>query len=431
MASIDADLQAAFDYTFPLYEMARTRYLAVEFAANPNRGAINRLAHRRSLSDAGSRAVTTPNNDTLYSSAWLDLSAGPLLVTIPKIANRYWSFQFMDAYTSTAELIGSRNAGDGDLTLWVAHADDPTPAPTGVRVLRLPTRDGWMLVRILVDGADDARLVHKLQDAITLRVLKPDASAAVLPHPPAPNTPMGSPTDGGNYLNTVNSMLARNPVRAVNGIFASWQRTGVQQGASASEAQAKSWSDALPGLTQGLKSGRTAGVSMVQGWQYPPAGVGTYTENSSEVYRLRAATALGGLGALPTEEAIYLSAISDGENRPLTGQSRYRVKIPSGGIPAKAFWSLSMYQVESDGRLFFTHNPANRYAVGDRTAGLQKNADGSINIVVQTDAPAEPVEKANWLPAPNGPFRMVLRAYLPSPELMQGKVTLPILERRE
>ena len=84
----------------------------------------------------------------------------------------------MDAYTSTAELIGSRNAGDGDLTLWVAHADDPTPAPTGVRVLRLPTRDGWMLVRILVDGADDARLVHKLQDAITLRVLKPDASAA-------------------------------------------------------------------------------------------------------------------------------------------------------------------------------------------------------------------------------------------------------------
>ena len=91
MAAIDADLQAAFEYTFPLYEMARTRYFTVELPANPNRGA-NRIGHRRTLSDHSSRNVTTPNNDTLYSSAWLDLSAGPVEITVPKISRRYWSF---------------------------------------------------------------------------------------------------------------------------------------------------------------------------------------------------------------------------------------------------------------------------------------------------------------------------------------------------
>ena len=431
MDNIDASLQAAFDYTFPLYEMARTRYLAVEFAANPQRGGVNRIAHRRTLSDAASRGVTTPNNDTLYSSAWLDLSGGPLELTVPKIANRYWSIQFMDAYTSTAELIGSRNAGEGDLRLWVAHADEPTPAPAGMRVLRLPTRDVWMLVRILVEDADDARLVHKLQDAILLRAVKPDGGATVSASLPAPKAPIGSPTDGANYLNIVNHMLARNPAPASNDVIASWQKTGVQPGTSATEAQANTWSTALPNLTQGLRRGLTAAGRVVQQWQYPPDGLGTYEGTSSQAYRLRAATALGGLGALPPEEAIYLSAVSDEQDRALTGQSRYRVKIPSGGIPAKAFWSLSMYQVEADGRLFFTDNPARRYAVSERTAGLQKNADGSIDITVQTDAPTTPAEKANWLPAPSGPFRMVLRAYLPSPELMQGTVTLPRVERRE
>ena len=259
MTVIDTDLQAAFDYTFPLYEMARTRYLSVELPANPNRG-VNRLAHRRALADFKSRAVTTPNNDTLYSSAWLDLAAGPIELTVPPMAARYWSFHFMDAYSNTAELIGSRNAGPGNLKLWVVHAEDKRPAPAGVRVVRLPARDVWLLVRILVDDAKDALVVHKLQDAITLRlagVAGDEASAPASPsgtpgthstpanpanpaNPIAPAATFGSPQDGGNYLNVVNSMLARNPVPGAAETVARWQTLGVAPGGLATPLAAAS-----------------------------------------------------------------------------------------------------------------------------------------------------------------------------------------------
>ena len=184
------DLQAAYDYTFPLYEMARTRYLSVELPANPNRG-INRLGHRRELADPRSRAVTTPNNDTLYTSAWLDLSQGPIEIKLPDFGGRYWSFQFMDAYTSTADIVGSRNAGRGAMTLWAMRTDDTRPVPAGVRAVRLPTRDVWMLARILVDDAEDAKTVHRMQDAISLRVVQ-EGAADAWTHPPAPAAPCRS-----------------------------------------------------------------------------------------------------------------------------------------------------------------------------------------------------------------------------------------------
>ena len=433
MAVIDADLQAAFDYTFPLYEMARTRYLSVELPANPNRG-VNRLSHRRALADFKSRAVTTPNNDTLYSSAWLDLAAGPIELTVPPMGRRYWSFQFMDAYSSTAQLIGSRNAGPGDVKLWVVHAQDTRLAPPGVRVVRLPTRDVWLLVRILVDDAKDAQVVHRLQDGITLRVVgdgattsaaSASAPAATLTNPIPPQATVGSPADGGNYLNVVNSMLARNPVPGALDLVARWQPLGVAPGELATQQAAAQWTAALPDLNASVKGGVSSGARQVQGWQFPDDAVGVYGSN----YRLRAAVALGGLGALPAVEAVYLSALGDAQGRPLEGQSRYRVKVGAGGIPAKSFWSLSMYQIEPDGRLFFVDNPAARYAVGDRTPGLVKSADGAMDIVVQHGEPASADERANWLPAPPGPFRLMLRAYLPSDALRDGNAPLPRVER--
>jgi hypothetical protein len=174
-----------------------------------------------------------------------------------------------------------------------------------------------------------------------------------------------------------------------------------------------------------VKGGISSGARQVQGWQYPDDAVGVYGSND----RLRAAVALGGLGALPTAEAVYLSALGDAQGRPLNGQSGYRVKIGAGGIPAQSFWSLSMYQIEPDGRLFFVDNPAARYAVGDRTPGMVKRADGSMDIVVQHTEPTSAADRANWLPAPAGPFRLMLRAYLPSDALRQGNAELPIVER--
>ncbi len=425
MTAIDADLQAAFEYTFPLFEMARTRYLSVELAANPQRG-VNRLVHRRTLLDHKARAVTTPNNDTLYTSAWLDLSQGPIELALPRFGSRYWSFQFMDAYTSTAELIGSRNAGEGDLKLWVMLASDTTPVPAGQRVLRLPTRDVWMLGRILVDDAADAQTVHTLQDAIALRVA--NTTPAPWTNPTAPASTRGSPTDASNYLQVVNDMLARNPVPGAANLLVRWQKLGLApaatQGAAASPDAVQTWSAALPALNKSIQGGLNAGAASAQNWRFPPAGVGVYGDN----YRLRAGIALGGLGALPEVEAIYLSALTDEAGQALNGRLGYRVKIGPAGIATQSFWSLSMYQIEPDGRLFFTDNAINRYTVGDRTPGLVKKADGSLDIVVQHAEPTSPSDKANWLPSPAGPFQLMLRAYLPTEALAKGQAPLPVVK---
>lgn len=88
-----------------------------------------------------------------------------------------------------------------------------------------------------------------------------------------------------------------------------------------------------------------------------------------------------------------------------------------------------MYQAIDDGQFFFFDNPINRYAIGDRTPGLVRDARGEIDIYMTRDRPAG-ARAANWLPTPpSGRFGIVFRAYLPRAELLDGLYTLPALER--
>ncbi len=139
--------------------------------------------------------------------------------------------------------------------------------------------------------------------------------------------------------------------------------------------------------------------------------------------------ALAGLAALEPVEAIYLARQADASGNELDGRQRYRVRIPPGGLPLDGFWSLSAYERLADGRLFFTDNPIQRYAVGDRTPGLLRQPDGSIELWLQREPPSEPARRANWLPAPPGPTQLTLRAYLPQPALREGRAELPSLTR--
>jgi hypothetical protein len=161
----------------------------------------------------------------------------------------------------------------------------------------------------------------------------------------------------------------------------------------------------------------------VNGWSYPRPNLGDYGQD----YLYRAIVALQGLGALPVAEATYLKAAGDDGAGLFRGDGLYRLSIPPK-LPLDAFWSLSMYEATADGQFFFTENPIGRYTIGDRTAGLKRNADGSLDIWIgRTDPGGE--RSANWLPAPrSGPFSLFLRAYLPRPELLDGRFRLPAVE---
>lgn len=134
--------------------------------------------------------------------------------------------------------------------------------------------------------------------------------------------------------------------------------------------------------------------------------------------------ALAGLGALPRAEAMYLRAAGDDDTGVFNGDGLYRLSLPAR-MPLDAFWSLSMYERTADGQFFFTDNPLHRYAIGDRTQGLKRNADGSVDLWIGRGDPGGE-RTANWLPAPKaGPFGLFLRCYLPRPELLDGRWRAP------
>ena len=163
-ASLKEAARDAWLYGLPLIEMATTRARAMTGRGSMPAG-LNRFGHARQLATPQSRAVTSPNNDTLYSSAWLDLSQGPVTLTIPPTGERYISVAGMSMFTDNNFVLGTRTSGGAGGRYTIVG---PRQAGAGPNVVRLETSQGWLLTRILVDGPDDLPAVHRLQDALTL-----------------------------------------------------------------------------------------------------------------------------------------------------------------------------------------------------------------------------------------------------------------------
>jgi hypothetical protein len=437
-------IDQAIEYYFPIYEMARTRYLMTRLTLNPARRDVNTVFHQRALANHRARAVTTPNTDTLYSSSWLDLKATPLRLIVPAIADRYWSIAFMDVFTNNYFMLGSRLgdglAGKASEVLLIGPQEDRNalPAlyqakfgeamPATLRVIQAPSNDVWMLGRWLVDSPEDTPAAHRIQDATRLEALR---AAPIYLQSQAPETEPSAEM----FVGVVNEMMARNPVpQDERDLAKSWHAVGLDGRAEAwTRMQASSapaelqdlWQKRWPEKRKAFKQGLMSAQRKVQGWSLPDTQIGNYGKN----YALRARIALGGLGALEPAEAVYLTAASDASGQPLHGDFRYRLVIPPGGIPAKAFWSMTMYELMPDGRLFFIANDLNRFALGDRSPGIAKRADGSFDLWLSVNAPDTNEARAAWLPTPKGDFRVTLRAYVPTEAMIRGEVAMPTIER--
>jgi hypothetical protein len=163
----------------------------------------------------------------------------------------------------------------------------------------------------------------------------------------------------------------------------------------------------------------------IDGWTYGERHLGNFGDD----YLYRAATALTALGALIPGEAVYVSCAVDADRRPLSGAQRYTLTFSADRLPpARAFWSLSAYEVTPEGRAFFVDNPIARHSIGDHTPGLTHGADGSLTIYIQRERP-QGERAANWLPAPGGPMRLVLRAYQPDEVMIAGRYRVPAVRR--
>ena len=403
-------LRRAFRFGFAPYEMLRTRQLQLSRVAAAGMGTgINALIPRVTLADAASRDVTTPNNDTLYGSAWLDLSEGPVFFSVPALA-RYHSAALMSITSDVIAVLGTRINGSAGGRFAIVGPTWRGDLPAGVEMVRSRSNDAWLLVRVVVNGPGD---LAAAADGLTRFTLSAVAGSTPL------DLQVPARPDGKAFLAAVNAaversgdelLAARAAQFADQGIGKPWESLGA--------GQQKLWNDSLPALVHELRAGLGAGEA-TDGWVYPPFNMAMYGDDDD----LRSMVALGGLAALPRVEAVYVSARKDGAGRALRGDKSWRVRIPAR-LPVGGFWSLTMYQQEPDGRLFFVPNELGRFAVGDRSEQLRPERDGSIELFVQNTKPSGE-RVVNWLPAPKGNFVLMFRAYLPGAPLLDGSLRLP------
>lgn len=403
----------AWLYFLPMIEMANTRQQQLPGLA------ANRLHHVRTLADPSRRQVTAPNNDTLYSSGWYDLSQGQVTLTVPNAGSRYLAVQLMDMYTNTNACISTRTMGakigpeGGTFTLC-----GPGQRSTGPNPIRLATPHGWVLARVLTDGGDDLPATHAVQDQLKL-------TGPAIPIPSGYARRSAAASD--YFASAARLMQSDPPPRHDRAELAHYAALGLtlskpfdasRLAPADLEQIAAGIAEARSLLAQGAK--RSA---FIQGWSYPPPNLGNFGQD----YRYRAIVALVGLAANTPDEAMYLTPEGD-NGRLFSGDGLYRLHLPKPP-PVDAFWSLTMYEATSEGQLFLTANPLNRYSIGDRTKGLRRGADGSLDIWIARNDPGSE-RSANWLPAPaSGPFSLSFRAYWPKPEFRDGRYRLPPIER--
>lgn len=422
----------AFVYGYPLVESMRTcRLQTGGNAGTPARAGVDSLHHVTQPSTDRDRDIVTPANDLLYSTAWIYLGDGPRLLTVPATArhqNRYFVLALYDAYTENFENLGSRNCdADGETVVLVGPGGVVPPALQKHRVVHCPTDLVWLIGRILVGGTDDLAAARALQSEIALA---PAPGTAHGRRPAAVEQWVGEPLDAmaeaheqlrppeqvaPRFFTALCQALADAPGRTEDQGLLAWLRQGGLTGGGHF-----AW-DALDeptraGLTAGFADAVALVASAARSRRARPWVLASRAGRYGSDYLVRALTAYIGLGALATDEALYGAGHFDANAQPLNGQHRYTLRFAANEMPpAEAFWSVTLYDADR----FLYRNDFGRHSIGDRTPGLQRDANGSMAITFAHTAPAN---TTNWLPTPAGPFYLILRLYHPREGVRSWKI---------
>lgn len=416
-------------YGYPLLIMDLSHRVMVK----NDPAAQNRFKHAQSFPDHTYRQVVRPNNDTLYSLAWLDLSGEPMVISVPATDGRYYVLPLMDAWTNVFATIGSQNEGSSGGEYLIAGPAWKGEASSGIKAITSPTNRVWVIARIQVNGKSDIGNVRAMQEGLFLTPLSDYQrgvrdSGVVMP---ATNTLKEDPYEmlenltGAEYFSLLSQLMSEQPpaerdsdmVSSLESIGVSAEKPRKPSDFNAIERMLLQWAVDLTFAK--IKQETAKGRPAENGWKILRDTIGSYGTD----YAVRAGVAMIGLGALPPQEAVYPNTTVDNQGRLLSGQYRYRVHFAAGETPpVNAFWSLTMYSEKG----FMVDNPIDRYTIGDRDK-LVYNDDGSLDILVQHDRPESGTD--NWLPAPSGIFELTLRAYGPRAPVLNGQWKLPTVER--
>jgi hypothetical protein len=421
--------QEIYVYAYPLVLMDVTRQVAT--AKTP----INTFSHRRTLPDASATDVVNPDTDMLPSTAWLDLSKEPIVLSVPDMRGRYYLMSMQDAWTNVFASPGKRVTGTDKSDFAIVGPRWKGTLPGGVEEVKSPTDIVWVIGRTQVNGKSDVAAVNKIQDQYKLTPLSrwsKTAGSRAAAAAPASGTRIDLKTspaeqvakmDARTFFTRFAEVLPSSPPTKDDApMVDKMKRLGIVGGQpfdpSKLEASALEGINEAPKATQDamLAAAKgTGGAEIRNGWKFH-LDLGRYGVN----YGKRAFVAWLGLGSDAPEDEIQMSTRLDAGGKPLDGGNKYVLHFDSGKTPpSDAFWSVTLY---NDKKLLAA-NPIERYAIGDREKPTA-NPDGSLDIYIQNANPGGGKE-SNWLPAPKGSFNLVLRVYWPKPDVLAGRWSPP------
>jgi len=418
---------------FPMMDLYRTLW---ETSFDPNRGhdrTLNEFFVFDRLITSKDDWVITPNNDTIYLRAFLDLRAEPIILVIPPMGDRQYWVPVSDMRHDFDANLSWDTVGARGGAFALCPPGWQGVLPEGVRRIDMGTPIIWTLPRIAVDGAADLPGAVALQKQVRLvplsqwgatQIARPKSDPADFPR-----LTRGELTDAKAYFTTLNTLLRLSPRigNPMDEAMAGWLREIGMDPATRFD-----WDKLSPQARRGLERATAdahriiaermpRAVPIVNNWQ-----LARLDKRKSGDPVIAAAAAMLGLLWNPAEISTYDIAFFDGAGAPLDGRNRNVLRF-APPPPVDGFWSVTMYSAENQ---LFVPNPIDRYSFGDRTKGTVYGKDGSLEIFLHHEEPTDPVERANWLPAPKGRFYLVTRHYSPQAPILTGDWVPPPVTKR-
>jgi len=411
----------AYVWGYPMVELYKVMYFYSVYKNSPEyKAPFNVVAHTARLYTPADSTIQTPNADTPYGTAWLDLRVEPVVITVPVVEEgRYYSVQLVDLYGFNFDYIGTRATGNGGGSYLIAPPGWSGETPQGVaKVFECETQFAMAIFRTQLFSPDDLENVKKVQAGYRVQTLSAFTGS---PAPKAPGDlifPPFSPATANTagFFQYLNFALQFCPEHADEAALRARLATmGIEPGKGFSIATMNR--ELLAAIESGMTDGSRAIDEEIARTPSSRDMFGT-REFLKGNYLARAAGARVGLLGNSREEALYSIQKTDAEGGALSGANRYTLHFAADALPpVNAFWSVTMYDAAKQ---TLVANPVDRYLINSSMLpALTHDKDGGITIAIQHESPGK-AKEANWLPSPAGPFYVVVRLYLPRPEALDG-----------
>jgi len=392
---------------------------AVDRTSSQFKAPFNQIKNEPNVFTYKDTAIPTPNSDTPYSLAWMDLRAEPMVLSVPAMdPKRYYSVMLCDGNTYNFGYIGTRATGSDAGDYMVVGPDWKGATPPGIKkVFRSTTQFALAAYRTQLFNTADLDNVKKVKAGYQMQSLSAYLHQPAPPAAPTINFPkIDKELVKLNFFEFLDFALQFAPEQPnEKDIRAKLASIGIGPGKTFNfkDLSPEDKAEILLGMKLGdrkVDAAVAAAGKAVNGWRVSSLFGDSAFYNGD--WSKRAAGARGGIYGNDAEEATYPLTRTDSDGNTLDGSAHnYALTFPSGQLPpVNAFWSLTMYDGKTQ---LLIENPINRNLINSpMLPSMKTNADGSLTLYIQNKSPGADKE-SNWLPAPNGPIYLVMRLYWP------------------